>query len=51
MYPYPLLYNIGSIKIYTYGFFIALGILISTILAARKDKKVSTKLILRRRKK
>ncbi|MFH0936222.1 MAG: prolipoprotein diacylglyceryl transferase [Candidatus Woesearchaeota archaeon] len=40
MYPYPVLYNIGSIEITTYGFFIAFGILISTILAAKKDEKV-----------
>jgi phosphatidylglycerol:prolipoprotein diacylglycerol transferase len=40
MYPYPILFNIGSIRIYTYGVLIALGILISTFLAARKDKRV-----------
>ena len=39
-YPYPVLFSISSIKIYTYGLLIALGVLISTILAAKKDKRV-----------
>ncbi|MFA4910551.1 MAG: prolipoprotein diacylglyceryl transferase, partial [Desulfobacteria bacterium] len=40
---YPILFQIGSFKIHTYGVFIALGFLTGIILALREAKRVGEK--------
>ncbi len=37
---YPILYKIGPINLYTYGFFLALGFLIAILVAAREAKRL-----------